>query len=62
MKNWINENTRNPEKSGTYLCLVKWFGSEDYIYEILLYDKGWLVSNSCDHIYWMPLPDKPENI
>ena len=58
MQNWIHEEKESPKKNGTYLCLTKWFGTNDYSYEILMYEEEWYVSESCEDIYWMPLPEK----
>lgn len=56
-----DENIENPNKSGQYLCLAKWYDSNEYQYAILTYDvkNGWLITSSCEHILWCELPENP---
>ena len=62
IEGWADENCENPKESGQYLCLVKWYNSEDYHYTILEYEKKtrcWEVTDSCEHILWTNLPPSP---
>ena len=58
---WIDENEKNPNYYGQFLCLVKWFDCEKYQYMILDFseEKGWDISESCDQVLWMELPAIP---
>ena len=61
-KGWTDENCEDPKESGQYLCLVKWYNSEDYHYSILEYEKKtkcWEVTDSCEHILLTNLPPSP---
>lgn len=56
---WIDEDKKSPEKEGVYLCLVKWYNSDEYVYSILEYKNSqWQITDSCEHIIWTYLPDK----
>jgi hypothetical protein len=62
-KGWTDENVESPKKDGDYLCLVKYIGYKDYIYEIVFYSKKekWQVDNTCKHILWTELFPSPFN-
>ncbi len=57
---WTDENKKSPEKEGFYLCLVKWYNSNEYVYFILEYKSSqWQITDSCEHIFWTNLPHYP---
>lgn len=55
---WVDENEFNPKYSGKYICKIRWFSSNYYVHNLLHFDKekGWDVTDSCEHILWQKIP------
>ena len=58
---WSDEDLQQPERDGKYICLARWFGSDAYVPCVLDYstDKGWIVTDNCEHVFWVEIPGPP---
>ena len=61
LNGWNDEDIEKPKKDGQYLCLCKWYTSDVYNYQILEFTKkkNWIVSDSCEHIWWKNISPSP---
>ena len=50
---WVDADEKEPTVYGQYLCLVKWYDSLGYYYELVEYNEGgWQLTDSAEHIVW----------